>query len=350
MTTWLLYGANGYTGELIAREAANRGLAPILAGRTAGKIEPLARELGLRHRDFAVADADEIAAHLTDVEIVLNCAGPFSATSAPMIEACLRTNTKYLDITGEIAVFEHAQGLHIQAERAGIVVCPGVGFDVIPTDCLAAILHKELPDATNLRLGFDTPFALSPGTSKSIVEGLSSTGRIRVEKEIISVPQAWRTRRIDFGAGERLAMTFAAADVSSAFHTTAIPNIEVYVRVRPWQLAAVRLGGLLRPVLARPGVQRVLKRLVAATVRGPASAVRAARPVRVWGEVTNAAGERRTARVTTASLYSITVDGALAAVAALQGGRRAGGYYTPTQLLGADIVTTLPGSSSVTVD
>ncbi len=350
MTTWLLYGANGYTGELIAREAANRGLQPILAGRSAHRIEPLARELGLRHRVFAVVDAAEIAPHLSDVDVVLHCAGPFSATSAPMIEACLRTNTQYLDISGEIDVFEQAQGFHVRAQRAGIVLCPGVGFDVIPTDCLAARLHKELPDATRLSLGFDVPFRLSPGTFKTIVEGLSSGGRARVDGRIIAVPQAWRTRRIDFGAGQKLAMTFPAADVSSAFHTTAIPDIEVYVRIRPTQLWAVRLGNLMRPVLARPTAQRILKWLVTRTVRGPATAARDARPVRVWGEVTNAAGERRTARVTTANLYSITVDGALAAVEALRGDLPAGGYYTPTQLLGADIVTRLPGSGSVTVD
>lgn len=120
MTTWLLYGANGYTGELIARQAANRGLQPILAGRSAHKIEPLAGELGLRHRAFAVIDAADIAPHLTDVDVVLHCAGPFSATSAPMIEACLRTNTQYLDISGEIEVFERAQGLHSQAQRDGV--------------------------------------------------------------------------------------------------------------------------------------------------------------------------------------------------------------------------------------
>ncbi|GAB3441979.1 saccharopine dehydrogenase family protein [Actinophytocola sediminis] len=349
-TAWLLYGANGYTGELIAREAANRGLRPILAGRNASRIAALAAELGLEHRAFDLADPEEIASGLTDVDIVLHCAGPFSATSAPMVEACLRTGTHYLDISGEIEVFEHAATRHARARRDGVVLCPGVGFDVVPTDCVAARLHEELPTATALKLGFDVPFRLSPGTFKTIVEGLSSGGRVRVDGRIIAVPQAWRTRRIDFGAGEKLAMTFPAADVSSAFHTTAIPDIEVYVRVRPTQLGAVRLGNLLRPVLARPTAQRVLKWLVARTVRGPATAARDARPVRVWGEVTDAEGERRTARITTANLYSITVDGALAAVDVLRGNPPAGGYLTPAQLLGADVVTKLPGSGPLTVD
>lgn len=349
--TWLLYGANGYTGELIAREAANRGMKPILAGRSAHKVAPLAGELGLPYHAFDLSDPAEIARQLADIDVVLHCAGPFSATSAPMLEACLRTRTHYLDISGEIEVFEHAKSLHVQARKNEVVLCPGVGFDVIPTDCLAARLREELPDATHLRLGFDVPFRLSPGTFKTIVEGLSSGGRARVEGRVIPVPQAWRTRRVDFGAGEKLAMTFPAADVSSAFHTTAIPNIEVYVRIQPVQLLAVRLGNTFRPLLARPAAQRMLKWLVARTVRGPATAARDAMPVRVWGEVTTATGERRTARITTANIYSITVDGALAAVDVLRGDPPAGGgYRTPAQLLGADVVTKLPGSGPLTVD
>ncbi|OLF17594.1 saccharopine dehydrogenase family protein [Actinophytocola xanthii] len=350
-TAWLLYGANGYTGELIARAAADRGMTPILAGRNEEKIALLAGELGLRHRAFPLTDPDEIARQLAGVDFVLHCAGPFSATAAPMIEACLRTRTHYLDITGEIDVFELARSRHAEARNTNVVLCPGVGFDVIPTDCVAARLHAALPDATHLRLGFDVPFRLSPGTSTTIVEGLSSGGRVRVDGRVVPVPQAWRTRRIDFGAGERLAMTFPGADVSSAFHTTAIPNIEVYVRIQPAQLLAVRLGGILRPLLSRPAVQRGLKWLVARTVRGPGADAREATPVRVWGEATTATGERRTARITTANIYSITVDGALAAVAALlDTAVTDGGYHTPTQLLGTDVVVKLRGSGSFTVD
>jgi short subunit dehydrogenase-like uncharacterized protein len=347
---WLLYGANGYTGELIARAAASRGLEPILAGRSARRIAPLADELGLPHRVFDLTDPEEVARRLTDVDVVLHCAGPFSATAAPMIDACLRTGTHYLDISGEVEVFEHACRLHDQARDGGVVLCPGVGFDVIPTDCVAARLHEQLPDATHLRLGFDVPFRLSPGTFKTIVEGLSSGGRARVDGQIVAVPQAWRTRRIDFGDGEKLSMTFAAADVASAHHTTGIPNIEVYVRIQPLQLLAVRLGNLFRPLLARPTAQRILKWIVGKTVHGPTDDAREALPVRVWGEVVNDEGEMRTARVTTANIYSITVDGALAAVDVLLGGPPTGGYHTPAGLLGADAVTKMAGSGQLVMD
>lgn len=178
MTRWLLYGANGYTGELIAREARKRGLEPVLAGRNPTAVKPLAEDLGLECRIFDLRDAD---AQLSGIDVVLHCAGPFSVTAAPMIDACVRTGTHYLDITGEMDVFADAREIDGLARAAGVVVCPGVGFDVIPTDCLAAALHQAMPEATGLRLGFDLPLALSPGTVKTILDGMAAGGRARID-------------------------------------------------------------------------------------------------------------------------------------------------------------------------
>jgi short subunit dehydrogenase-like uncharacterized protein len=150
----MIYGANGYTGRLAARVAKDRALAPILAGRRAEQIQPLARELDFESRIFDLADPAVVASNLEDVTAVLHCAGPFSATSRPMLAGCLRAKTHYLDITGEIAVFEDIHSRSEEFRNAGIVVTPGVGFDVVPTDCLAAMLKRELPSATHLKLAF----------------------------------------------------------------------------------------------------------------------------------------------------------------------------------------------------
>ncbi len=198
---WMLYGANGYTGELIAREAARRGLKPVLAGRRRESVETLARTLGLQACVFDLDDPAALAEQVRGYALVLNCAGPFSATAAAMMQACLGAGAHYLDITGEIAVFEHAQSLHARAQEAGVVLCPGVGFDVIPTDCVAAALKAALPDATHLALGFDSRSGFSPGTAKTSVEGLAQGGKVRREGEIITVPLAYAVRRIDFGDG-----------------------------------------------------------------------------------------------------------------------------------------------------
>lgn len=246
---WMLYGANGYTGEMIAREAARRGLRPVLAGRNRDKVESLARELGLEARVFDLDRPAEVARQVDGQTLVMHCAGPFSATAAPMMEACLGAGAHYLDISGEIAVFEHARSLDERARQAGITICPGVGFDVIPTDCVAAALKAALPDATHLALGFDSSSRFSPGTAKTLVEGMPQGGKVRRDGRIVTVPLAHGVRRIDFGNGEKNAMTIPWGDVSTAYATTGIPNIEVFIPASAGMVLGARLGNLVRPLL-----------------------------------------------------------------------------------------------------
>lgn len=346
---WMIYGANGYTGELIAREAARRGLRPVLAGRSRDRIATLATELGLEARDFALDDVAQAAAQLKGIELVLNCAGPFSATAAPMMEACLRAKAHYLDITGEIAVFELAQSLHQRAVEAGVVLCPGVGFDVIPTDCVAAALKAALPDATHLVLGFDSRSGFSPGTAKTSVEGLAQGGKVRKDGRIVTVPLAYHVRRIDFGDGEKDAMTIPWGDVSTAYYTTGIPNIEVFIPGSPRMISGARRANYIRPLLGIGLVQKLIKARIAKTVKGPSEATRARMPTFVWGEATNARGERKTARIRTANGYSLTITGSLAVIEHLMTHTPAGGAYTPSRLVGPDLVTRLPESGPLQI-
>ena len=345
--TWMIYGVSGYTGALIAREAARRGHRPTVAGRNREKTEALARELGLEARVFGL-DA-RAAESLAGLSLVLNCAGPFSATAKPMIEACLRAGAHYLDITGEISVFELAHSLDARARAAGVMLCPGVGFDVVPTDCVAAALKAALPDATHLALGFDTRSGLSPGTAKTSLEGMVHGGKVRRDGVIVSVPLAHEVRRIDFGDGEKLAMSVPWGDVATAFYTTCIPNITVFVPGSPRVIAGARRAGYIRPLLGLPPVQALLKALIGRTVKGPAAEVRDRLPTYVWGEVRNARGATKTARVRTANGYSLTVTGALAVVEHVLAAQPAGGATTPAQLVGADLVTRLPGSGPLEI-
>jgi len=346
---WIIYGANGYTGELIAREAVRRGLKPVLAGRSREKIEGLARALGLESRGFRLDDAAQAARQIESHSLVLNCAGPFSATAQPMMEACIQARAHYLDITGEIPVFEFAQTLDAQARTAGVVVCPGVGFDVIPTDCVAVALKSALPDATHLALGFDSRSGLSPGTAKTSVEGLAQGGKVRREGKIVAVPLAYRVRRIDFGNGEKDAMTIPWGDVSTAYHSTGIPNIEVFIPGSPAMIANARRANWIRPFLGLSFVQNLIKARIARTVKGPSEDQRAQMPTFVWGEARNARGAMNVARIRTANGYSLTITGSLAAVEHLMKNTPAGGAYTPSKLMGADLVTRLPDSGPLQV-
>ena len=185
---FLIYGANGYTGELIVRYAVERGMKPILAGRNAAKVESLAKQNNLDYRVFALEETEKLDAALREVSFVLHCAGPFSLTSRPMIEACLRVKRHYLDITGEIAVFEGVFARHREAEAAGIALLPGVGFDVVPSDGLAARLAAALPAATSLDLAFGTlGGSWSRGTLATAIEALPATGAIRKDGRLVSV-------------------------------------------------------------------------------------------------------------------------------------------------------------------
>ena len=348
MSRCLIYGANGYTGELIAREALRRGLRPMLAGRDAAAIAALASELGLPGRTLGLDDPAALADALAGCRAVLHCAGPFSATAAPMISACLAAGVHYLDITGEIDVFEAAHAQDAEARSASIVICPGAGFDVVPTDCLAATLAAALPDATYLALGFDTLGSPSRGTARTTVEGLAKGGRIRSSGRIVKVAHGFRVREIDFGDGQpRSAVTIPWGDVSTAYFTTGIPNIEVYMGMPEARIAALRrlnwLGGLLR----LGAFQTLLKSRIGAG--GPDAAQRANSRTRVWGEVQAPSGELRSGRIEVANGYDFTVQSAVAALQFMLEYAGEAGYRTPSQLLGRDYVERVPGSGSIRV-
>ncbi|MGE8496134.1 MAG: saccharopine dehydrogenase family protein [Pseudomonas sp.] len=346
---WMIYGANGYTGRLLAEQARREGLTPILAGRNPAAVQAVGSALGLECRVFDIQHLERASEVLADVAVVAHCAGPFSATSAPMIDACLASASHYVDITGEIGVFEAAHARDTQARERGVVVCPGVGFDVIPTDCLAACLHQALPDAQELALGFDTASGLSPGTAKTTVEGLSLGGKVRRDGLITDVPLGYKRRVIDFGRGEKSAVTIPWGDVATAYYSTGIANIEVYLPTPPALAVGMRLIDPLRPLFGLPKVQGWLKKQVEARISGPDQSARERLHTWVWGEVRNAAGEVKSARVQTGNGYDVTVHGTLLAVRHLLAYQGAGGCFTPSRLLGARCVEQLPGSGSIVV-
>lgn len=346
---WMIYGANGYTGALIAKEAKARGMTPVLAGRNEALIKKLASELGLSYRIFGLNDIEQINHQFSSITLLLNCAGPFSETSKPLIEACLKNRTHYLDITGEISVFEYAQKCEHKAREANILLCPGVGFDVIPTDCIANILKKSLPDASQLSLGFDSKSPLSPGTAKTAIEGLADGGKVRINGQLVDVPLAYKTRSINFGNGEKLAMTIPWGDISTAYFSTRIPNIEVYVPASKKQISMLQKINLIRWFLRFNFVQNWLMKK-AAHRKGPDSKQRKQQETWVWGEVKNDRGECKSARLKTANGYALTVTGSLMAVEFVLKNKVESGYTTPALLLGDDAVTKLPGSSRIQVD
>jgi short subunit dehydrogenase-like uncharacterized protein len=336
MTT-LIYGAYGYTGELIAEEAIDRGLDVILAGRNGTKTRGLATMLGA---DARVFDASEAADSLEDVDILLNCAGPFADTYKPLTEACLDTGIHYLDITGEFSVFEALAKRDREAEKAGVCLLPGVGFDVVPTDCLAGHLHDRLPDATGLALGFDALGAVSGGTVASAIEHASGGGKIRRNGRIESVPVASQSRPIDFGRGPRHAVTVPWGDVSTAYYTTGIENIEVYAPMPPRVARVLRLAAPITGLLGVGPLKRGLQALARRTFDGPSADQRASDRAYIWGEATN--GEQTVvSRLETPEPYTLTVDAATTAIERFAAEEVPTGFHTPAAAFDPEFVLEL---------
>ncbi|MBI3395587.1 MAG: saccharopine dehydrogenase NADP-binding domain-containing protein [Spirochaetia bacterium] len=340
---WMIYGANGYTGELIARKAAADGLKPVLAGRNRAKVEALAAELGLASKVFSLeGDAPDKA--LAGMSLVLHCAGPFVITSPPMARACLRTKTHYLDITGEIPVFAALYSMSDEAAAAGVMLLPGTGFDIVPTDCMAVRLKNKLPSADHLELAFVGLGSLSSGTAYSSLIQLPNGGKIRENGELKAVPLFSRAKQFEILRKTTTLYAVPWGDVFTSYISTGIPNTIVYTGVAPSQ---VRMFKVVRPfvgMLSVPFIQKALGNVIRRRARGPDEATRTNGRSFVWGRAADASGRSVEDCLVTADGYQFTVHSALLAVARILKGKAVPGFQTPGSLFGEDFVLQVPGS------
>ncbi|MEP7381560.1 MAG: saccharopine dehydrogenase NADP-binding domain-containing protein [Gemmatimonadota bacterium] len=341
----LIYGANGYTGRLIVDECVRRGLRPIIAARRADALAELAEQYGLESRVFPLTSPDVLASNLDGVRVVLHAAGPFFRTSAAMVTACLVRQVHYLDVTGEIVVFEACKARDAEARSRGIVVLPGVGFDVVPTDCLAAQLATRLPDTSLLELAFAGGGVFSRGTLKTMVLGLNDGGAVRQDGRITRVPTAWRTQRIAFRDRPRSGVTIPWGDVSTAHWSTGIPNIHTYIALPPDARKSLRMVGFVKPMLRLDLVRALVERLIDARVTGPSAEVRATARMHIWGRVTHLDGRVVSGTAETPEGYRLTALSAAESAVRLLDAPPAPGYHTPSTAFGADFLTTLPECS-----
>jgi len=342
---FLIYGAYGYTGRLVTGRAVRERLSPVLAGRDREQLAALATEHDLEHRTFALDDPDALDSGLRGISAVIHCAGPFSRTSGPMLQACLRNRVHYLDITGEIAVLEALAARDTDARQAGIMLLPGCGFDVVPSDCLAAHLGQRLPRAARLALAFRGLDRISRGTALTTLESLSSPGSVRRDGRITAVPPAWHTRRIDFGDGAVTAATIPWGDVATAWYSTGIPDIEVYAALPVAAIRALRLSRHLGWLLGSAPVQALLRRRVRAGPAGPDAAQRQRSPAFLWGEAADHAGNAVRARLRTPNGYTLTAMTAVEiARRVVEGGARPG-FHTPSRAFGADFILEFEGTA-----
>jgi len=342
MSKFLLYGANGYTAGLIIQIANEYGLTPVLAGRNKEKVTALAKEHGLESRIFDLSDTSTIVKQLTDFKVVLHCAGPFMYTAKPMMKACLEAGVHYLDITGEITVFERGFRNNQKALDKNIMIMPGVGFDVVPTDCMAAYLKQRLPDATHLELAIGSiGGGVSRGTATTMIENAGESGAIREDGIIKPVAPGFKTRRIPYYHKELLGVTIPWGDVSSAFHTTGIPNILVYMAIRPKALRFIKMQRYAGWLLKRTFVKNRLKKRIQNRKPGPTDEQRQNGNCLVWGEATNLKGDTVAANFKGPEGYTLTAHTALLITKKVLAGNWKPGFQTPAKAYGADLVMEL---------
>jgi len=338
----VIYGATGYTGKLMVEMAVAQGLKPLISGRNEQKLSELGEQFGLDHRAVSLDDEDGLSALLADAQLVLHIAGPFSATAQPMVKACLATKTHYLDITGEIEIFEHHYTLNSAAKEAGIMIMSGVGFDVVPTDCLAAHLKNRLADASQLEISIAAGGALSPGTAKTGVESIHKKTIVRRGGQLNELGKALFSRT-DFGRGERPTIAMSWGDVSTAYRTTGIPDITVYFKLSTAIKKIMSIPGWVRSLMGNSIVQRIVKWQIEKRISGPTAEQRAATTSSIVAEATNANGEKVRSILTTPEGYTLTCMTSLEIVARVMQGDAQPGFQTPAGLFGADFILPFEG-------
>ena len=336
---WVMYGAYGYTGQLVLDLATAAGHRPILAGRNPETLRALAEPLGLEHRAFRANDASAVRDALHGAAVLLNCAGPFVETAEPLVRGCLDTRCHYADVTGEFMVIEALAELDGPATNAGVVLCPAVGFDVVPTDCLAAKLKAELPDATRLTLSLQSDMGVSKGSAKSVINLFAEGPLIRRDGKMIRVSRRTHIRTIDFGAGPVPCAPVPWGDLVTAWRTTGIPNIDVVFPLRAGTFELL-FEPVMRAAFNSAWVRRRLRRLIDRRVEPPGEKELQEVGVVLFGEVENDRGDRRAAIMDCPNGYALTASAAFATVKHLLEYEGEGGYRTPSQLLGADVTET----------
>jgi short subunit dehydrogenase-like uncharacterized protein len=345
----LVYGSYGYTGRLVVEECDRRGVDVVVAGRNGKRIDEQTERWGYEGRVFALDDTDEVREGIGDADAVLNCAGPFSKTHPTLVDACLAEGVDYLDITGEVDVFERLASLDEEASEAGVTLLPGVGFDVVPTDCLAATLAEDIEDPYYVAVAVRSLTSVSPGTARTVVEGLGSSGVVRRDGVLEDVPPAWKTRHVDFGDGRGSvdATSMPLGDVTTAHLSTGAENIEGYVALpRPARLLA-RTSRYTAPLLRTKPAQRLLKTVADTVAEGPDEEERATASGYAWAEV-RGEGERREACLRTPEPYALTARTATEALRRVEGVDA--GYQTPATAFGPGFVEGFDGVERTDAD
>jgi len=340
-TTWMLYGATGTTGTLIAEQAIRRGHHPVLAGRSAASLAALGKRLGLPWIAVGLDAPDELQRAVSDVDAVLNAAGPFIATAPPLVEACLAAGTHYLDIAGEIPVLQHLFARDQAARERNISLIGGVGFGVVASNSLVKYVADQLPEATTLELVVKADNQqTSQGATKSRLEVLAGGGRVYRDGHLVPLRLGKGLKAFRFPDGAVDILPAPSGDLEAAYRATGIANITAFIPFRrsaALLLPLLQLGLSLRPI--RGWLQAAVDKQ---GTRQPAGQVGGQRTSYVWARATNQNGHQVEAWLELGEGYHFTAASSVQAVEHVLRDQPSGAL-TPAQAFGADFVLTIEG-------
>jgi short subunit dehydrogenase-like uncharacterized protein len=330
LTSVHVLGHRGFTGRLICEAWSRLHSAPVHTldlSRTA----PLAAQL------------DSLRAMVKPGDMVLNCLGPFGDTYSPVLRSCLATGAHYLDICAEWRVFEGLHSADRAARDAGIMLLPGIGFDVVASDCLAAHMARRLPDATRLQIGIAGLDLVSRGSARTIAQLVGEPVRVRRNRIIVADPRI-RDETFDFGDGPTRAIAVSWGDVSTAYYTTGIPNVDVYFESTPATMSLAFANRTFGWMFRNPLLERTAQQFASRLRSGPSAAERESRRVTVVARATDANSRSVESRLVTNEAYTFTAQAACAVMQEATNGCIEPGFQTPGKLLGADFVLQIEGS------
>jgi short subunit dehydrogenase-like uncharacterized protein len=340
-TTWMIYGATGTTGTLIAEEAIRRGHQPVLAGRSAVSLAALGKRLDLPWTAIGLDEPDQLWRAVSDVDAVLNAAGPFIATAPPLVEACLAAGTHYLDIAGEIPVLQHLFARDQAARERNIALIGGVGFGVVASNGLVKYVADQLPGATTLELAVKADNQqTSQGATKSRLEVLAGGGRVYRDGHLVPFRLGKGLKALRFPDGTVDMLPVPSGDLEAAYRATGIPNITAFIPFRrsaALLLPLLQFGLSLRPIRGWLGVALDKRR-----TRQPANQVDDQRTSYAWARAMNQNGQQVEAWLELGEGYHFTAASSVQAVEHVLRDHLSGAL-TPAQAFGADFVLSIEG-------
>lgn len=342
----VVFGSYGYTGQLIVQECQSKNLSVILAGRDQRKLQKQSEQTGYRFEVIDLQQKLELENLLMKAVLVIHCAGPFQHTAALMVDACLKTKTHYLDITGEFAVFELLARYDAKAKVNEITIMPGVGFDVVPSDCLALHLKNRLPSATHLQLAFTSlKGGISRGTARTSVESLGYGSFVRKDGKLVATPAAASTMNVNFGTFTTSTVSIPWGDISTAYQSTGIPNIEVFMGMPEKSIQKLKWTNTFAWIFRSRLIKNLIRKQIDKKITGPSDEKRQKGRSFLWGKVWDEKGNSCTSLLNTFDGYTLTAKTSVLIAQKIIGGNLKTGYQTPAMAYGADLILEIESTS-----